>query len=110
MGQYNNKKHLFCIAPLKLASLLIVCFDTSSPSGQEVCETPPDPTFGMVVCTPEAGGGKACTVSCQTGYRFQSQAAAQYRCDSNGNWSPAKDTIPNCVPGRLIKGAYHPQM
>ena len=70
-------------------------------SGQEVCETPPDPTFGVVSCNPEGGGGKTCTVSCQSGYRFQTQPAAQYRCDSNGNWSPSKDTIPNCVPGRL---------
>ena len=67
-------------------------------TGQEVCQTPPEPNFGLITCNPEADGGKSCGVQCQPGYRFQSTPASQYTCAADGTWTPPKETIPDCVP------------
>ncbi|KAK7109139.1 mucin-5B-like [Littorina saxatilis] len=60
------------------------------------CQQPPNPRSGQINCQKQ-GADVVCTVSCSTGFRFESQAAAAYRCSSSGAWSPAKETIPDCV-------------
>ena len=69
--------------------------------GADPCEQPSSPRFGHVNCQKQ-GADVVCTVSCAMGFRFDTVPAPAYRCSPSGVWSPAKESIPNCVQGTSL--------
>ncbi|CAC5389781.1 unnamed protein product [Mytilus coruscus] len=62
-----------------------------------LCADPSSPQGGSIQCH-QGTTKKECTVTCQPGFTFEYQPSDKYTCSSNGTWTPAVTSIPNCLP------------